>query len=295
MERTGMPSKPGPRPHRRAGPPRCGPRLLLLLLLAAGAGFPGCGPRRGVETPAVPGHGGETPSSTGKGSKGTFPLGPGSAAWRARAAERLRMVEEQIAARGVKNPRVLAVLREIPRHLFVPESVRTAAYRDTPLPIGRDQTISQPYIVALMTEALDPRPGDRVLEIGTGSGYQAAVLARLVKEVYTVEIIPELGKTARKRLASMGLENVHVRIGDGYRGWPEAAPFDKIIVTAAPERVPPPLLEQLKPGGRLVIPVGKRFQQLKRIVKTPEGIKEEPLLDVLFVPMTGEAEGVENQ
>lgn len=203
---------------------------------------------------------------------------------------RQRMVAEQIAARDVRDARVLAAMRKIPRHLFVPPQMQPYAYADEPLPIGHGQTISQPYIVAFMSEALELKPQDRVLEIGTGSGYQAAVLAELAREVYTIEIVEPLGKEAAERLKSMGYNNVNVRIGDGYRGWPEAAPFDAIVVTAAPDHVPPALLEQLREGGRLVLPVGRFFQDLIRIRRTPKGVRQESLLPVRFVPMVGEAE-----
>jgi protein-L-isoaspartate(D-aspartate) O-methyltransferase len=200
------------------------------------------------------------------------------------------MVRDQIAARDVRDARVLAVMRKIPRHLFVPSGWQSFAYTDQPLPIGEGQTISQPYIVAFMTEALELKPEDRVLEIGTGSGYQAAVLAELVREVYSIEIVEPLAKEAEARLRRLGYANVHVRCGDGYRGWPEAAPFDAIIVTAAPDHVPPPLIEQLAPNGRLVIPVGRFFQDLIRIRRTDKGLQKETLLPVRFVPMTGESE-----
>jgi protein-L-isoaspartate(D-aspartate) O-methyltransferase len=203
---------------------------------------------------------------------------------------RQRMVEEQIVARGVRDARVLAAMRKIPRHLFVPPQMLPYAYADEPLPIGHGQTISQPYIVAFMSEALELKPQDRVLEIGTGSGYQAAVLAELTGEVYSIEIVEPLGKEAAERLKRLGYTNVKVRIGDGYRGWPEAAPFDAIMVTAAPDRVPPALIEQLREGGRLVLPVGRFFQDLVRIRRTPKGTQQETLLPVRFVPMVGEAE-----
>lgn len=203
---------------------------------------------------------------------------------------RARMVRDQIEARGIRDARVLAAMRKVPRHLFVPPDEQPLAYEDTPLPIGYDQTISQPYVVAFMTEALEPKPQDRVLEIGTGSGYQAAVLAELVREVYTVEIVDPLARQVEQRLRQMGYANVHARSGDGYRGWPEAAPFDGIIVTAAPDHVPAPLVEQLREGGRLVLPVGRWEQDLIRLRKTPKGITRESLLPVRFVPMTGEAE-----
>jgi protein-L-isoaspartate(D-aspartate) O-methyltransferase len=203
---------------------------------------------------------------------------------------RRRMVEEQIAARGVRDTRVLAAVRKIPRHLFVPPQMQPYAYADEPLPIGYGQTISQPYIVAFMSEALELKPQDRVLEIGTGSGYQAAVLAELTREVYSIEIVEPLGKEAAERLKRLGYTNVKLRIGDGYRGWPEAAPFDAIMVTAAPGHVPPALVEQLREGGRLVLPVGRFFQDLIRIRRTPKGTRQESLLPVRFVPMVGEAE-----
>jgi protein-L-isoaspartate(D-aspartate) O-methyltransferase len=205
--------------------------------------------------------------------------------------QRLQMVDEQIRARGVTSPRVLAAMAQVPRHLFVPESERGQAYEDHPLPIGSGQTISQPYVVALMTALLDLKPQSRVLEIGTGSGYQAAVLSRVASEVYTIEIVPQLGARARDTLARLGYGNVHVRVGDGYRGWPEAAPFDGILVAAAPHEAPPPLVAQLKPGGRLVLPVGGFDQDLIVLTKRPDGsVKQEKVLPVRFVPMTGEAE-----
>jgi len=207
------------------------------------------------------------------------------------AAARAKMVETQIAARGVRNPRVLAAMREVPRHLFVDDSQRSRAYDDGPLPIGGRQTISQPYIVALMSELLDLTPGERVLEIGTGSGYQSAVLSRLAGHVYSIEIIPELARQSAERLKRLGFTNITVREGDGYRGWPEHAPFDGIIVTAAPERIPQPLLDQLAPNGRMVIPVGGFFQELKVFKKDANGkITEQDIIPVRFVPMTGEIE-----
>jgi protein-L-isoaspartate(D-aspartate) O-methyltransferase len=203
---------------------------------------------------------------------------------------RAEMVREQMAARGIRDRRVLEAMRTVPRHLFVPPSMVPYAYQDTPLPIGYGQTISQPYIVAFMTEALELRPRDRVLEIGTGSGYQAAVLARLCREVYSIEIVAPLGKQAAERLQRLGHADVRVRIGDGYAGWPEAAPFDAVIVTAAPERIPETLIEQLRVGGTMVVPVGVGVQSLVRLRKTPQGLKREMLLPVRFVPMVkGEA------
>jgi protein-L-isoaspartate(D-aspartate) O-methyltransferase len=200
------------------------------------------------------------------------------------------MVQYQIAARGVRDQRVLQAMRTVPRHLFVPPGMQPYAYLDNPLPIGYEQTISQPYIVGFMTEALALKPGDRVLEVGTGSGYQAAVLSVLVREVFTIEIVEPLANEAAERLRRLGYANVRVRAGDGYRGWPEAARFDAIMVTAAPDHIPEPLLDQLAAGGRMVLPVGKNFQELTRIRRTTTGFKEEKLLPVRFVPMTGEAE-----
>ncbi len=204
--------------------------------------------------------------------------------------QRLEMVRSQIEARGVKDARVLDVMRRIPRHLFVPADQKTQAYADHPLPIGSGQTISQPYIVAFMTEQLGLKGDEKVLEIGTGSGYQAAVLAALARKVYSIEIRKELAEEARERLGSLGVTNAEVRTGDGYRGWPDQAPFDAIIVTAAPERVPPPLLEQLTPNGRMVIPVGGFYQELKVIERTPDGFRERSVLPVRFVPFVREGD-----
>ena len=181
------------------------------------------------------------------------------------------MVQQQIVMRGVTAPRLLAALRKAPRDAFVPEPVRDLSYSDQPLPIGYDQTISQPYIVALMTEKLELKPTDRVLEIGTGSGYQAAILGELAAEVYTIEIVEPLGKTAAATLQRLGYKNVHLRIGDGYKGWPEHAPYDAVIVTCAPEKVPQPLVDQLKDGGRMVIPVGERFAQQLYLLEKKNG------------------------
>lgn len=201
-------------------------------------------------------------------------------------ALREQMVRRQIERRGVRHQAVLQAMREVPRHLFVPEALRRSAYEDHPLPIGHGQTISQPYIVAAMTEMLDPKPADRVLEIGTGSGYQAAVLAKLVKHVYTMEIVEPLGRQAQERLAALGYRNVSVRIGDGYLGWPEEAPFDRILLTAAPPDVPPKLIEQLRPGGRLVAPVGTGWQELVVIDKDARGnVRRRTEFPVMFVPM----------
>jgi protein-L-isoaspartate(D-aspartate) O-methyltransferase len=195
------------------------------------------------------------------------------------------MVSRQIEARGVRDTAVLRAMRKVPRHSFVPEAPPSLAYADTPLPIGLGQTISQPYIVAFMAEAADISPGDRVLEIGTGSGYGAAVLAELASEVYTVEIVPELAERARGILGHLGFDNVEVRTGNGWSGWPEQAPFDAIVVTAAPDEVPARLVEQLSVGGNLVVPVGEFYQTLKVLRKTPRGMVEEASLPVRFVPM----------
>jgi protein-L-isoaspartate(D-aspartate) O-methyltransferase len=207
------------------------------------------------------------------------------------AERRARMVETQIVARGVRDAHVLAAMKQVPRHLFVDPKERAQAYEDHPLPIAGNQTISQPYIVALMTELADLTPAEKALEIGTGSGYQSAVLSRLAKEVYSIEIVPELARESAERLRELGYGNVTVKEGDGYRGWPEHAPFDAILVTAAPDRIPQPLLDQLAPGGRMVIPVGSFFQELKVLTKDRNGkITEKDILPVRFVPMTGEIE-----
>jgi protein-L-isoaspartate(D-aspartate) O-methyltransferase len=207
-----------------------------------------------------------------------------------RSADRRQMVDEQIVARGVRDARVLEAMRKVPRHAFVPAERAELAYVDSPLPIGHEQTISQPFIVALMTELLALEPGDKVLEVGTGSGYQAAVLAELVREVYSIEIVEPLARRAAATLRGLGYERVHVRAGDGYRGWPEVAPFDAIVVTAAPGHVPAPLKEQLAVGGRLVIPVGESYQELRVITRRQNGYEERSVIPVRFVPMTGEAE-----
>jgi protein-L-isoaspartate(D-aspartate) O-methyltransferase len=201
--------------------------------------------------------------------------------------ERRRMVETQIRARDVRDVRVLAAMAKVPRHRFVPEAYRQQAYEDYPLPIGAEQTISQPYIVALMTSLLELRGGERVLEIGTGSGYQAAVLAEIAGEVCTMEILVPLAERARRTLGELGYDNVAVRVGDGWQGWPEKAPFDGILVTAAPPHVPASLVDQLKVGGRLVIPVGRFFQDLLVYTKTEKGLEKRNVIPVRFVPMTG--------
>ncbi|MBD3427156.1 MAG: protein-L-isoaspartate(D-aspartate) O-methyltransferase [Candidatus Omnitrophica bacterium] len=199
--------------------------------------------------------------------------------------ERLRMVDKQIRMRGIQDPEVLEAMRQVKRHLFVPEHIRGLSYEDTPLPIGYDQTISQPYIVAYMTELAGLEADDKVLEIGTGSGYQAAVLARMVDQVYTIEIVKPLAESARKRFRELGIDNVNVRWGDGYKGWPDQAPFDAVIVTAAPPEIPEELVEQLKIGGRMVVPVGRFFQKINLIIRTEQGIEKRELLPVRFVPM----------
>jgi protein-L-isoaspartate(D-aspartate) O-methyltransferase len=211
-------------------------------------------------------------------------------------AARMNMVDEQLLSRGrdIRNPRVIEAMRTVPRHLLVPEDVRPMAYGDHPLPIGHGQTISQPYIVAFMTEILDPQPGDRVLEIGTGSGYQAAILAQLVEQVYTIEIVGPLAERAMGDLHNLGYKNIHVRAGDGYLGWPEAAPFDSIIVTCAPENIPQPLVEQLREGGRMIIPIGGLHQELVLLKKIDGEIQKQAVLPVRFVPMTGKAQGNDN-
>jgi protein-L-isoaspartate(D-aspartate) O-methyltransferase len=217
------------------------------------------------------------------------PAEPAEAAYE---ALRRRMVAEQVEARGVTDPAVLAALRAVPRHRFVPASLRPLAYDDGPLPIGEGQTISQPYIVGLMTSLARPKPGMRVLEVGTGSGYQAAVLARCVAEVDTVEVRPDLGRNAERLLRELGYKNVRVRVGDGFDGWPERAPFDAILLTAAPPEPPRPLLDQLKVGGRLVAPVGaaRGRQDLIVVTRTETGFPRETVAPVLFVPMVGKAE-----
>ena len=216
---------------------------------------------------------------TKKNTEGTFATSAGT------------MVEKQLRLRGIDDPRVLRVMAKVPREKFVAKELQTQAYEDRPLPIGFGQTISQPYIVAFMTQALKTKPTDRVLEIGTGSGYQAAVLSELVTNVYTIEIVRPLAQHAATLLSTLGYRNVLVKGGDGYKGWPEHAPFDAIIVTAAPDHVPQPLVEQLKEGGRMVIPVGKTFtQQLKVLEKQAGVVKETALLPVKFVPLTRDPE-----
>ncbi|MBD3379754.1 MAG: protein-L-isoaspartate(D-aspartate) O-methyltransferase [Candidatus Omnitrophica bacterium] len=199
---------------------------------------------------------------------------------------REKMVKEQIKARGVDDPRVINAMLKVKRHLFVPEAVKGAAYSDRPLPIGYGQTISQPFIVGYMTQALDLDPADRVLEIGTGSGYQAAVLAELAGEVYSVEIIGELAEQARRTLERRGYDNVKVKYGDGYEGWKEHAPYDAVIVTAAPPQIPEELIRQLRTGGRMIVPAGRFYQELVFITKKAGGrVERKKLMPVRFVPM----------
>ena len=239
-------------------------------------------------------------SACGSGPCVTRPPEAGPASWPASASasapaddpvygpRRARMVMEQIVARGVRDPAVLAALRAVPRHRFVDPSDRDDAYEDHPLGIGLGQTISQPYIVAAMTEALALKPSDRVLEIGTGSGYQAAVLARIVREVYTIEIVPPLARRAERTLAEMGVGNVRVRAGDGFLGWPEAAPFDAIMITAATPKIPQPLIDQLTEGGRLCAPVDQTYEQVLMLYTKRRGrLAKQELFPVRFVPMTG--------
>ena len=204
------------------------------------------------------------------------------------APARNRMVQRHLVERGIKNKRVLDAFRTVPRHRFVPPNDRPLAYDDESIPIGEAQTITPPYDVAFMTELLDPKPTDRVYEVGTGSGYQSAILSRLVKEVYSVEIHEPLGKRAAQVHKDLGYTNIHTRVGDGYEGWPDAAPFDSVIVTCAPTKIPQPLVDQLKEGGRIVIPIGDRFNQIVYVGDKHDGsVKLKPLKPTLFVPMTG--------
>jgi protein-L-isoaspartate(D-aspartate) O-methyltransferase len=207
------------------------------------------------------------------------------------AAQRQQMVQRQLMTRGINDARVLAAMAKVPREEFIAPESRVASYEDGPLPIGHGQTISQPYVVAFMTEQLHPKPSDRVLEVGTGSGYQAAILGELVSKVYSIEIVEPLAKNAEATLQRLGYKNVHLKIGDGYKGWPEAGPFDAIIVTCAPDKVPQQLVDQLKDDGRMVIPVGDRFaQQLYLLEKKNGQLKQSATLPVRFVPMTSEAQ-----
>jgi protein-L-isoaspartate(D-aspartate) O-methyltransferase len=213
---------------------------------------------------------------------------PPAAAAQTEAELRREMVDRQIRQRGITDPAVLAAMGEVPRHQFVPEAYRAEAYEDKPLPLGWGQTIYQPYVVALMTSLLKLDDDDTVLEIGTGSGYHTAVLSRIARKVFSIEIIEPIGEEARRRLDRLGYRNVEVRVGDGYQGWPDKAPFDAIILTAAPPHIPQPLIDQLKVGGRMVAPVGEYFQDLLVITKTAEGIEKRTVIPVRLVPMTGE-------
>jgi len=264
--------------------------LAALVLLAAGLAIFGgtvgqliCDAQ---PPPADPPHD-ESPPSLGP-QQNTAELERDTSAF---ARARKRMVRQDLAGRDITDRRVLEAMAKVPRHRFVPDGLADQAYDDFPLPIGHGQTISQPYIVALMTQLVRPKPESRALDVGTGSGYQAAVLAELCKEVYSIEIVKPLADEAKKRLAEEGYKNVTVRAGDGYRGWPEKAPFDVIIVAAAPDHVPQPLVDQLAPGGRLVIPVGNFFQDLLLVEKGADGtVHRKSIIAVMFVPMTGEAE-----
>lgn len=223
----------------------------------------------------------------------SFPLPPSDDPY---ISQREKMVREQIVARGISDELVLKAMLKVERHKFVPEEMKGLAYIDSPLPIGEDQTISQPYIVALMTELLGLKGDEKVLEIGTGSGYQAAILAEIAKEVYTIEIIKSLADSATKRLQELGYKNITVKWGDGYKGWEEHAPFDGIIVTCAPDHIPQPLIDQLKIGGRMVIPVGDWYQELLLLTKVSESeITRKSIIPVRFVPMTGEAQEKKKQ
>lgn len=204
--------------------------------------------------------------------------------------QRFEMVEYQLISRGIQDSKIIQAMLRVPRHKFVPQGLRKLAYSDNPLPIGMDQTISQPYIVALMTELLKLKGSEKVLEVGTGSGYQAAILADIGSEVFTIEILESLSERAQEILKSLGYSNINFKIGDGYGGWPEHAPFDAIIVTAASEHIPEPLIEQLKENGRMVIPIGDLYQELLLITKTDKGIEKKTVTPVRFVPMTGEAQ-----
>jgi protein-L-isoaspartate(D-aspartate) O-methyltransferase len=207
------------------------------------------------------------------------------------APARLRMVERHLVERGIKDPRVLEAFRTVPRHRFLPPDLQNQAYEDESLPIGEGQTITPPYDVAFMTEALQPRPSDKVFEVGTGSGYQASILSRLVKDVYSVEIHRPLGERAAAVIQDLGYTNIHTRVGDGYAGWPDAAPFDAVIVTCAPQSIPRPLIDQLKEGGRMIIPLGNRYLQKVYVLTKKDGkMVGDPVRNTLFVPMTGRAQ-----
>jgi len=222
--------------------------------------------------------------------RGSAQLNDGSKSGDPTAPARLRMVERHLVERGIKNPRVLDAFRTVPRHRFLPPKSQRLAYDDESINIGEGQTITPPYDVAFMTEVLDPKPSDRVYEVGTGSGYQSSILSRLVKDVYSVEIHRKLGERAASVHKDLGYTNIHTRIGDGYEGWPDAAPFDAIIVTCAPQKIPQPLVDQLREGGRIVIPLGDRFtQSLHLLVKRGGKLIDKELKPTLFVPMTGRA------
>ena len=269
----------GTRNHTRTLASKTG---LLLSVLAALIVALGCGPLVEPTLPAQPTVLPATPTQ--------LPPAPAREESDDRLEERMKMVDTQIRRRGVTDEDVLAALERVPRHEFVPDQYQSQAYADHPLPIGHGQTISQPYIVALMTELLGLRTTDRVLEIGTGSGYQAAILAEIVAEVYTVEIIEPLAAEARERLARLGYDNIYPLQADGYFGWEEHAPYDAIIVTAAPDHIPQPLVQQLRDGGQLVIPVGPPggYQSLWQITKEGKQVKKKNVTGVLFVPLTGE-------
>jgi protein-L-isoaspartate(D-aspartate) O-methyltransferase len=255
----------------------------MLLLAVVAAALIGCSRTTPGDDRAVGG-------SSGQGGCAEKEAERGHPAFGERVKERAAMVRSQIEARGVTDPCVLRAMRVVPRHAFVPAEQQDAAYDDEPLPIGHGQTVSQPYVVAFMTEALKLDPNSVVLEIGTGSGYQAAVAAEIAKAVYTIEIVEPLADSAAQLLKELGYGNVHVRAGDGYYGWPGAGPFDAIIGTAAAERIPPPLVEQLRPGGRMVLPVGDEFgaQSLILLTKDQRGrLRQDKVMPVLFVPMTG--------
>lgn len=265
------------------------PALLAVVLV-------GCAPPRGTPTtlePEAAGGVSESQMDESIASEYAAPLAPTPetpAETASYAGDRERMVANQLVARDIVDDRVLAAMGRVPRHLFVPDSLKPFAYNDSPLPIGEGQTISQPYIVALMTQLVTPRPNAKALDVGTGSGYQAAVLAELVDKVYSIEIVEPLAQQAKTRLQTLEYKNIEVRAGDGYRGWPEQAPFDIIIVAAAPGHVPQPLEEQLAPGGKMVIPVGGYFQELMLIEKALDGtLTRRSIAPVAFVPMTGEA------
>jgi protein-L-isoaspartate(D-aspartate) O-methyltransferase len=216
----------------------------------------------------------------------TGAAGPGWAADRF-MAQRRSMVEDQLRPRGIQKSDVLSAMEFVPRHLFVPDTVRGQAYDDQALSLGQGRTVYQPYVVALMTSLLDLKKGDRVLEVGTGSGYQAAVLSRIAREVYSIEIVPGVADQARKRLSALGYTNVEVRVGDGYQGWPDKAPFDAILLSAAPPKIPKPLMDQLRVGGKMVAPVGGFFQDLLVITKTADGVEKRTIIPVRLSPMTG--------